>query len=666
MRSAIGYLVVALALFLGGRVLFGASSLEQRTADAEQALLTLRYGDLDATYEALATEAADRAPIPRVSQALVSSLRAQQSTTRYWLGNYRRLEPRAGRRRRARRSRSADARAGRPRRVSRGAEHARSGAAVKRIDDIVRAYTDVVRARPATRTPPGTSSSSRGCGPSSHRAASRRSPSPRRAAWPAICRSVRRCTARRRAAAGRRHEAVQGGGADAARRTQAVAAGRQRGRTAQEARLGSPGAARRDRRCSPCPPSTGRRWCSGSRSTVAAAGPALLLVIWVWQFAPAAGRHPPLPASPRRAGARAVLVLRRAGLLAVPGGATACVVLALARPQVVTTRVRRAGVDLVVLQDGSTSMRVTDMTGNRWRRSMSSCARSGEAMRWDGDRAGDDVVRPHRHAAGAADQGPEHVLLLRRSPHRAAVPRRGRRLVGHQHRDGRLVGAQAARPGRAHHRPALAERQGIPAALRRPGVERRGGARAAAAPASGASRCSWSGSAPATAGSSRSRRPTIPRSRRRRSTRGSIASRWRPSPPPAAAATWSSTARRDTDIAVTVIERCASWPAAGSRKAPTTSTGRAWRRRRCSCCSASPASATAPNWRWPRSPPSARSPSSSCCSDPPGPMYVGRSFSSAWEPALKSRLRRGNLSRPSAVYSYCQPIGASSYGWARA
>ena len=67
---------MALALFLGGRVLFGASSLEQRTADAEQALLTLRYGDLDATYEALAAEAADRAPLPRLSQALVSSLRS--------------------------------------------------------------------------------------------------------------------------------------------------------------------------------------------------------------------------------------------------------------------------------------------------------------------------------------------------------------------------------------------------------------------------------------------------------------------------------------------------------------------------------------------------------------------------------------------------------------
>jgi Ca-activated chloride channel family protein len=40
----------------------------------------------------------------------------------------------------------------------------------------------------------------------------------------------------------------------------------------------------------------------------------------------------------------------------------------------------------VVLQDGSTSMRVTDMPGDRWRRSMQFLRTLGEAMRWDGDR----------------------------------------------------------------------------------------------------------------------------------------------------------------------------------------------------------------------------------------------------------------------------------------
>ncbi len=152
MRSAVGYLVVALALFLGGRVLFGAASLEARTADAEQSLLTLRYGDLDATYEALAAETADRAPIPRLSQALVSSLRAQQATTRYWLRGYGRLEPQRD---------AAGALAETdPLLLELGAHAAyRSaqnaadqGAAVKRIDDIVRLYTDVVRARPGDET----------------------------------------------------------------------------------------------------------------------------------------------------------------------------------------------------------------------------------------------------------------------------------------------------------------------------------------------------------------------------------------------------------------------------------------------------------------------------------------------------------------------------------
>ena len=114
--------------------------------------------------------------------------------------------------------------------------------------------------------------------------------------------------------------------------------------------------------------------------------PAFLLGVWLWQFARRRGdvrrylRH------------RAVPVRERFSLF---GGllfwlcltaAAACVILALARPQVVTTRVRRAGVDLVVLQDGSTSMRVTDVTGDRWKRSMRFLRTLGETMRWDGDR----------------------------------------------------------------------------------------------------------------------------------------------------------------------------------------------------------------------------------------------------------------------------------------
>ncbi len=114
--------------------------------------------------------------------------------------------------------------------------------------------------------------------------------------------------------------------------------------------------------------------------------PAALLVVWIWQVAR------------RRAAVRRYLRHRaeplRETFSAFGGllfwlcllGATASVILALARPQVVTTRVRRAGIDLVILQDGSTSMRVTDVTGDRWKRSMRFLRALAETMRWDGDR----------------------------------------------------------------------------------------------------------------------------------------------------------------------------------------------------------------------------------------------------------------------------------------
>lgn len=114
--------------------------------------------------------------------------------------------------------------------------------------------------------------------------------------------------------------------------------------------------------------------------------PAALFVVWIWQVVR------------RRADVRRYLRHRavpvRETFSAFGGllfwlcllGATTSVILALARPQVVTTRVRRAGIDLVILQDGSTSMRVTDVTGDRWKRSMRFLRALAETMRWDGDR----------------------------------------------------------------------------------------------------------------------------------------------------------------------------------------------------------------------------------------------------------------------------------------
>jgi Ca-activated chloride channel family protein len=66
--------------------------------------------------------------------------------------------------------------------------------------------------------------------------------------------------------------------------------------------------------------------------------------------------------------------------------ASACLIVALAQPQVVASTVRRAGVDIVVLLDGSASMHVTDVEGTRWQRSIRFLRTLGDSLRWDNDR----------------------------------------------------------------------------------------------------------------------------------------------------------------------------------------------------------------------------------------------------------------------------------------
>ena len=66
--------------------------------------------------------------------------------------------------------------------------------------------------------------------------------------------------------------------------------------------------------------------------------------------------------------------------------ALALTILALARPVVVTSVVRTGGVDIVILQDGSASMRVRDVSADRWERSMRFLRTLGESLRWEHDR----------------------------------------------------------------------------------------------------------------------------------------------------------------------------------------------------------------------------------------------------------------------------------------
>ena len=114
--------------------------------------------------------------------------------------------------------------------------------------------------------------------------------------------------------------------------------------------------------------------------------PGALLLVWAWQLF--RRRH----VARRYQQQRAVPVRERHGyagrlsfwLCLVM--AMTILILALARPQALVTIVQRAGVDFVVLQDGSTSMRVTDVAPDRWRRSTAWLRTFAETLSWTNER----------------------------------------------------------------------------------------------------------------------------------------------------------------------------------------------------------------------------------------------------------------------------------------
>ena len=116
------------------------------------------------------------------------------------------------------------------------------------------------------------------------------------------------------------------------------------------------------------------------------AAPAAFLMLWVWRFWRRA-------ADLRRLRARRSVPIRERFSF---GGdllfwfflilSSASLAVALARPRGVTTVLNRAGVDIVVLQDGSASMHVTDVPGNRWKRSMDFLRLLGDSLSWNDDR----------------------------------------------------------------------------------------------------------------------------------------------------------------------------------------------------------------------------------------------------------------------------------------
>jgi Ca-activated chloride channel homolog len=114
--------------------------------------------------------------------------------------------------------------------------------------------------------------------------------------------------------------------------------------------------------------------------------PGVLLAGWVWQLAARRRdsrrfrQHRRLPVR-ERFPIFGSLVFWLCLILA-----SACLILAMARPTATAALVRTAGVDLVVLQDGSASMRTEDVSGNRWQRSMRFLRVLGESLAWKDDR----------------------------------------------------------------------------------------------------------------------------------------------------------------------------------------------------------------------------------------------------------------------------------------
>jgi Ca-activated chloride channel homolog len=111
--------------------------------------------------------------------------------------------------------------------------------------------------------------------------------------------------------------------------------------------------------------------------------PAMLLLLWVWRFGQ---RQRDRRAFMRRGRTRSLSFFGDLAAWLSLIAALVVTILALARPIVVTSSIRRAGVDLVVLQDASASMRVPDVRGDRWRRSMQFLRVLGQSLRWEDDR----------------------------------------------------------------------------------------------------------------------------------------------------------------------------------------------------------------------------------------------------------------------------------------
>jgi Ca-activated chloride channel homolog len=114
--------------------------------------------------------------------------------------------------------------------------------------------------------------------------------------------------------------------------------------------------------------------------------PGLLLILWTWRLLRRRADRV------RLSQGRTVPIRERLALFGdLPFwlcliAALALLVVAVARPRGPATVLRQAGIDLIILQDASSSMRVADVRGDRWQRSARFLRMLGDSLSWQNDR----------------------------------------------------------------------------------------------------------------------------------------------------------------------------------------------------------------------------------------------------------------------------------------
>ncbi len=123
--------------------------------------------------------------------------------------------------------------------------------------------------------------------------------------------------------------------------------------------------------------------------------PTGLLLLWTWQLwrrridvgRLVRGQTTPIRERYRFAGPLVFWLFLNAALF--------CCIVALARPEILRSVTETRTVDLIIVQDGSASMRVSDVRPSRWQRSVAWMRTLVEMLSWKGDRVAFAVFAQH-------------------------------------------------------------------------------------------------------------------------------------------------------------------------------------------------------------------------------------------------------------------------------